>query len=482
MIVTVILLLTTCGIVQSSETHAVAPAGVAPVVTAASSQYFERTFNRLVAVPPLQPVLPLAPAPVAPAAVAPVAPPSILSVLPIAPARPPVVVDATRTTAEPPPLPPPSNPLDPNIAIAIATAQAAPVATILLPPYPFGFPPSFGLLPQPPQAPSDTRESTTSKTTTTIQATTTQKEEDPTTPVPSNIDNAFAQAPSNQDVNFRQYLAPQLPGQGIATQQPALRPQQIPDPNQQFPGPNQQYPGSNQQYPGPNQQFPGPNPQFPGPNQQYPGPNQQFPGPNQQFPGPNQQFPGPNQQFPGPNQQVPGPNQHFPDPNQQLPGPRPQQFPGTNSRPNPIPLPNPQQFPLPNSWPQSIPQHLPLPDARPIKFKTNVEVVPVPLAYIAPPSPHQHHHHNHHHHHHHQSLKVIPHVHTFVPKTSKIIIRPVTALRIRTLRTPVPFATYGPPKLVKRLALNYPRKIRSRDTELTTFKPINRQFTKPQRL
>ncbi|XP_045766239.1 vegetative cell wall protein gp1-like [Maniola jurtina] len=446
MLVTVILLLITCGIVQSSEIHPVAPAGAAPIVTASSSQYFERTFNRLIATPPvLEPVLPVAPAPVVP--VFPAAQPRpFLSVLPIAPA-PPVVVEATRTTSVPanPTNPQQSAPVEPNIAIAIATAHAAaPVATILLPPYPFGFPPSFGVLPQAPQAPSDpnTRESTTLKTTTTVQATSTQREEDATTPLPSNTDNNFALAPSNQNVNFRQYLAPQLPAQGSGPQQlPAPRPQQ-------FPGPNVRP-----------QQFPETDPR----PQQYPEPNprpQQCPG---LTPRP-QQFSGSNlrpQQFPGSN-------------------PRPQQFPGSNPRPQqfPVQTSRPQQLPIPNPWPQHVPQHLPQPDSRPIKFKTNVEVVPVPLAYIAPPSPHQHHHH------HHQSLKAVPYIHKYIPKTSKIIIiRPVSASRIRTVRVPAGFATYGPPKLVKRAALKRSQNIRftPRD-EQTTFGPINRPFTRPPRL
>ncbi|XP_046968473.1 vegetative cell wall protein gp1-like [Vanessa cardui] len=354
MLVTVILLSITCGIVKSSGFHPVAPAGTAPVVTAASSQYFERTFNRLVAAP-VQPFIPVAPAP--PIPVAP-APQPIIPVLPLPPARP-VIVDASRTTPAGNPtnqLPPQSAPSDPNVAIAVATAHAAaPVATILLPPYPFGLPPSFGFIPQSPQAPPQptdnpkvNRESTTRRTTST-QVTTTESVQEATTPVPSNIDNSFAQAlPSDQNVNFKQYLAPA----------PAQRPA---------------------------------------------------------------------------------------------------------PRPAPVPIPRPQ------------------------KVKTNVEVVPVPLAYIAPPplDLHHHHHHQHHHHHHqHQALKVVPHIHTFIPKT-RIIIRPVTSpLRIRTVTTPAGFATYGPPRLVKRVVKRYPQNIksRSRDTEPTTFRPVNLPFTKPPRV
>ncbi|XP_050352087.1 uncharacterized protein LOC126774559 [Nymphalis io] len=348
MLVTVILLSITCGIVKSSGFHPVAPAGGAPVVTAASSQYFERTFNRLFAAP-LQPFIPVAPAPAIPVAPA---PQPIIPVLPLPPARP-VIVDASRNTPSINPTnPPPSQsaPLDPNVAIAVATAHAAaPVATILLPPYPFGLPPSFGFIPQSPQAPTQpsdnskiNRESTTTRTTST-QVTTTEREKEATTPVPSNIDNSFAQAlPSNQNVNFKQYLAPA----------PASRP---------------------------------------------------------------------------------------------------------------------------------------LTNLRPQKVKTNVEVVPVPLAYIAPPplDLHHHHHHQHHHHHHqNQALKVVPHIHTFIPKT-RIIIRPVTSpLRVRTVTIPTGFATYGPPKLVKKVVKRYPQNIRSRsrDTEPTTFRPLNVPLTKPPRV
>lgn len=318
----VIFLSLTCGYVRSSGFHPVAVPGTAPIVTAASSQYFERTFNRLVAAP-LNPVVPVAPVfPVLPA-------PPVVQHIPAVP-PPPVVVDAKRTTSIPvtPTLQPQGSAVDPNVAIAIATAHAAaPVATILLPPYPFGLPPTFGFVPQTQQPEPTTsensnnnRESTTSRTTVQIKTTTEREPQDLSTSLPSNIDNSFAQAlPSNQNVNFKQYLAPPLP-----------------------------------------------------------------------------------------------------------------------TRPQPLP-----------------------PVSRPQKFKTNVEVVPVPLAYIAPPplsALHHHHHHQHHHHHHHQhqALKLVPHIHKLVPKT-RIIVRPVTSHRIRVIKTPVGFTKYGPPngkKLVKR----YPKK------------------------
>ncbi|CAG4950337.1 unnamed protein product [Colias eurytheme] len=200
-----------CELVHSSGIHEqqpVATLGAAPVVTAASSQYFQRTFNRLVAVPPV-----LEPAPVAP-------------VFPVAP-QPPVFVEATRTTVLPaaPTSPPRQEPVNPNVAIAVATAHAAaPVATILLPPYPFGLP-AFGFIPPADNFPTDNpnRESTTQRPST--KTATTQREQEATTAVPSNIDNSFVQAlPSNENVNFRQYLAPPLPQQ---VPQPAQRPQKL---------------------------------------------------------------------------------------------------------------------------------------------------------------------------------------------------------------------------------------------------------------
>lgn len=318
----VILLSLTCGYVRGSGFHPVAVPGTAPVVTAASSQYFERTFNRLVAAP-LNPVIPVAPAfPVIPA------PPVVQNIPVVSP--PPVVVDAKRTTIIPvtPTIQPQSFDVNPNIAIAIATAHAAPVATILLPPYPFGLPPTFGFVPQTQQPlpttsenSNNNRESTTSRTTIQLKTTTEREAQDSPTPLPSNIDNSFAQAlPSNQNVNFRQYLAPSAP-----------------------------------------------------------------------------------------------------------------------TRPQPLPA-----------------------VSRPQKVKTNVEVVPVPLAYIAPPPlsallHHHHHQHHHHHHHQHQALKVFPHIHRFIPKT-RIFIRPVTSYRIKTIKTPAGFTKYGPPN-VKKIVKRYPQKI-----------------------
>lgn len=332
----------TCSIVKSSGFHPIAPAGTAPVVTAASSQYFERTFNRLVAAP-LQPFVPVAPAlPVAPA------PAPVIPVLPLPPPRP-VIVDAKSTPVGVTPTnpSPPPNAQDPNIAIAVATAHAAaPVATILLPPYPFGLPPSFGFIPQSHQAPSQPTENptldgeSTTRRTTTPQVTTTEREQEATTAVPSNIDNSFAQAlPSNQDINFKQYLTPS----------PVSRPASV-------------------------------------------------------------------------------------------------------------------------YGPQNV--------------KTNVEVVPVPLAYIAPPplSLHHHHHHQHHHHHHqhqHQALKAVPHIHTFIPKT-RFIIRPVISpIRIRTVTIPAGFATYGPPKSGKKFVKRFPQNIKYKsNAELTTFRTLNLPYNK----
>ncbi|XP_032520903.2 calphotin-like [Danaus plexippus] len=346
---TIVIFCTLCGFSSSSGLHPIAPAGSAPIVTASSSQYFERTFNRLVAADPvLQPVIPVAPVPVQPpVAVAPVRP--IIPVFPV-PSVQPEVVDAIRTTSVPirptnPPQPQ-DNSEEPNVAIAIATAHAAaPVATILLPPYPFGFPPSFGFVPQTSPVPTEVPQTkeTTTKQSTTIQpqaTTTTERQQDSITSAPTNIDNSFAQAlPSNENVNFRQYLAPQ-----------------------------------------------------------------------------------------------------------------------------PIPLPHPQ------------------------KIKTSVEVVPVPLQYIAPPPlnlhHHHHHHHQQHHHHHHQAIKVVPHFHTFIPKPHKIIIRPISGpIRIRMMRIPAGLATYGPPKLVRGISKKYSQstKPKPRNTEVSKPLPLNRPITQPPR-
>ncbi|CAK1556217.1 unnamed protein product [Leptosia nina] len=338
------LLAVICGVAYGSGIHELqlAPGEPAPVVTAASSQYFQRTFNRLVAAPVFEqvPVAPILPPP----QVIPVGPPTVLPVQPTAPvipvaSQPPVIVEATRTTVLPPPTNPPENAAsDPNIALAIATTHAAaPVATILLPPYPFGLPPGFNFIPQPTDSfPTDnpnkepTTQATTKKSKTTQNAT--------TTVAPSNIDDSFIQAlPSNENPNvFRQYLAPQVP--------------------------------------------------------------------------------------------------------------------------------------------QQLPQ---TPAQKPQKLKANFEIVPVPLTYIAPPPLTLHHHHHKHHHHHSLPLKVVPHVHTFIPKSSKIIIiRPLSApLRVRTVKIP----QYKAPQKAR----NVPRRIsqmgNNRDIEPTTFRP-NRPLNKPPRI
>ncbi|VVD01318.1 unnamed protein product [Leptidea sinapis] len=207
MIVEIIILSIACGLAHSSGVHDVHPVAAvdsSPVVTAASSQYFERVFNRLVQAAPVFEPLPFLPAPQPAHPVVPAAQP------------PPVVVEATRTTVLPAPPIPPQNGANPNIAIAIATAHAAPVATILLPPYPFGLPPAF-VLPQPANdfpTENPNRESTTPKPTLPQPTVKSTQEPEVTTALPSNIDNGFIQAlPSAQNINFRQYQVPpqQLP-------------------------------------------------------------------------------------------------------------------------------------------------------------------------------------------------------------------------------------------------------------------------------
>ncbi|KPJ16815.1 hypothetical protein RR48_13671 [Papilio machaon] len=388
MLVTVIVLSAACGLVQSSGVSLAGPAPPAPVVTAASSQYFERTFNRLVAAPPaIQPVypvasppqvipvaratqfIPVAPAPpvvpVAPAPVIPVAPvPNVFrvapvpGVFPLQPPRPVFVQPTTKDKPEPmaPTNPPQSAPTDPNVAIAIATANAAaPVATFLLPPYPFGPPPSFGFIPSSPAfVPDEDREKEkTTETTSQTEGTTTEKENETTTPVPTNIDNNFVQAlPSNNNVNFREYLPPpfQLPLTPDAPQrQPQLPPLSRP----------------------------------------------------------------------------------------------------TQLQPRPTYLP-------PLARPQA---------GRPQKVKTSVEVVPVPLTYIAPPPLKKHHPV--------KLIKVTKHIHTFIP-AGKIIIRPVSHT-IRSVGNAVYAKAYGAPITAKKVAFyrkTISRRSKTRDIEPTTLRPL----------
>ncbi|XP_059053796.1 uncharacterized protein LOC131848057 [Achroia grisella] len=172
-----------------------------PVVTAASSQYFERTFNRLVAPPVLEPVIPVA-------------------------APPPVFIQPSPSAAVPvAPINPPVNaPIQPNVAIAVATAHAAaPVATILLPPYPFGPPSTIGFIPPSPpiNVPDEDRKESTTEPNTKTESKTTIRVPETTTQVPSNSDNSFVQAlPSNENVNFKQYYAPPQYPQGPSRPKP----------------------------------------------------------------------------------------------------------------------------------------------------------------------------------------------------------------------------------------------------------------------
>lgn len=115
--------------------------GPAPIVTAASSQYFQRTFNRLVAAPPVVEA-------------------PIVTVTPVTPqviAAQPVVINTPVTEIRPEISP------ESNLAIAIATAHAAPVSTILLPPFPFA-PHTLPLLPEFTPINVSSKEETTEKT------------------------------------------------------------------------------------------------------------------------------------------------------------------------------------------------------------------------------------------------------------------------------------------------------------------------------
>lgn len=218
-----------CGLCHSSGVEHLAPFGAVapvvqvaqvappPVITAQSSQYFERTFNRLIVPPSVLEPVPFAQVPVQ---VAPA--PSVIRVAPAPPViqvaqLPPVAVEPVTKTVPVPSVPPTENvPVEPNVAIAVATAHAvAPIATILLPPYPFVPPHTIGFIPPVPPInvlDEDRKESTTRSTTIITQ--TTLREREPTTPIPlpSNTANSFAQAqPSNQNVNFNQIYGPPLP-------------------------------------------------------------------------------------------------------------------------------------------------------------------------------------------------------------------------------------------------------------------------------
>lgn len=198
----VVILSALCSLVRSSGVGHLGQLAPAPIVAAASSQYFERTFNRLVAAHPvLEPVIPVAPAP-------------------------PVFVEAVAKAVPAVKVTPAQNvPANPNVAIAIATAHAAaPVATILLPPYPFGPPPTIGFVPPfpPVNVPDENKKESTTRPTTKFEVTT-PREPEATTPLPSssNTDNSFAQPlPSNQNVNFNQLYGPPQPPQ-------AARPQKL---------------------------------------------------------------------------------------------------------------------------------------------------------------------------------------------------------------------------------------------------------------
>lgn len=381
--------------VQGSGVHHAVPIANAPVVTASSSQYFERTFNRLVAPPlfveqqrPQQfvPVQPIQPIPVQPVThLQPV--PSFQSVIPIQPVQPLQPAQSLQ--------PAPSQPVEPNVAIAIATANAAaPVATILLPPYPFGFPPSFGFIPREQATDDKTKEETTTQNPTTQTDVKTTREPEATTQEPDASDNTAVQAlPSNQDesqVNFRQYLGP-LPS------------------NHNF--------------------------------KQYSAPS---PLPSNQ----NVNF----RQYLGPNPQPQRPQHHLP---LALPEPVPHHH--HNHHPH-------KQF-----------------HVHPLKLKTLVEVQRVPLAYIAPP-PLPHFGYNH------KAIKVVKHVHSFVPSKAKLIIRPVLKTRSIPANTGYKVHRAGyqlpHPLQLRSIALRSQnaRPFITKEIEPTTFRPFPIPNTQPPRL
>lgn len=198
-----------CVVCHASGVVPVAQIQGPPQVVASSSQYFERTFNRLVAAPP--PVLEAPVIPVAPAPVFAPAPPVFIQRPPVFVPAPPVpdVQPVTRTTSSP------TNPTpaatDSNVAIAIATAHAAaPVATILLPPYPFGLPQGFGFIPTANFIPNEEPKERDPEPTTST-PNTTQRQPENTTPLSNNSENFGQGLPTNENVQFKQYAPPAKP-------------------------------------------------------------------------------------------------------------------------------------------------------------------------------------------------------------------------------------------------------------------------------
>ncbi|XP_048487774.1 proline-rich extensin-like protein EPR1 [Plutella xylostella] len=159
-----------------------------PTVLAQSSQYFQRTFNRLVAAPGVleAPVVPVAEHP------------------PVVPEPP-----ATRPPSPPAPTQPVFLNAQPNVAIAVATAHAAaPVATVLLPPYPFGLPPGFTFpINVVPTEEEETPRDPEPTTTTTQRAPPQQPQPNPAS---LNLETFSQGLPSNQNGNFKQYYAPPI--------------------------------------------------------------------------------------------------------------------------------------------------------------------------------------------------------------------------------------------------------------------------------
>ncbi|GBP35125.1 hypothetical protein EVAR_28324_1 [Eumeta japonica] len=169
---TVLVLSALCVCVRASG---VLHAGPAPVVTAASSQYFQRTFNRLVAAPVLETPIVVAEAPVVPET----------AIVPVAAAAP---INPSGT----------AQPADPNVAIAIATAHAArPINTFIFPSFPVA-PSTVNFLPIPPtnETPKDKpREEVTPRT---PRVTTLRTTAAPPPPQPE-FNQASASSSSNND-------------------------------------------------------------------------------------------------------------------------------------------------------------------------------------------------------------------------------------------------------------------------------------------
>lgn len=167
-----------CGTSGILENQLLPPA---PVVTSASSQYFERIFSRLLVMPPVLE--------------APVFNPE----LPRQPAFQPPITNQEESPTD-----------VSSVAFAVATAQAAPVSTLLLPPFPFSQPQTIAFIaPVPPINVQDPANNERDIEPTTERKNSNLELEETTTSLPSTAATEYKQGlPSDDNVNFHPYLPP----------------------------------------------------------------------------------------------------------------------------------------------------------------------------------------------------------------------------------------------------------------------------------